>query len=98
MTPEKLDKLIDNMKLPLGGPAWLRAKADEKDELFHLITSPDPINRREDEREIIGLRDAATRMEYLELTLEMLDKRVHSNYDFNADPDKMTLRVSRALS
>ena len=93
-----LEQKIERMKLPLGGPAWLRAIADEKEELYDAVRSSDPVNRREDLREVIGLRDAATRMEYLELTLEQLDKRVHSNYDFNADPDKMTLRVSQALS
>ena len=30
-------------------------------------------------------------------TLERLNLRVHSNYDFNSDPDKMTLEVGELL-
>ena len=30
--------------------------------------------------------------------LEQLNQRVHSNYDFNADPDEITALVGRALS
>lgn len=30
-------------------------------------------------------------------TLARLNQRVHTNYDFNADPDRMTLEVGEAL-
>ena len=33
----------------------------------------------------------------LKRTLERLNHRVHTNYDFNADPDRMTAEVSEAL-
>lgn len=54
------------MKLPLGGPAWLRAMADEKEEMAIALPSETPDGRREDGREILGLRDAADRMTELE--------------------------------
>ena len=34
----------------------------------------------------------------LKRTLQRLDERVHSGYDFNADPDRMTLEVGEALN
>ena len=55
-----------HMKLPLGGPAWLRAMADEKEEMADALPSETPDGRREDGREILGLRDAAERMTELE--------------------------------
>jgi hypothetical protein len=33
----------------------------------------------------------------LRRTLSRLNERVHSSYDFNADPDRMTLEVGDAL-
>jgi len=37
------------------------------------------------------------RIEQLETALRELDRRVHTGYDFNADPDKITLLVGKAL-
>lgn len=34
----------------------------------------------------------------LKRTLARLNERVHSGYDFNADPDQMTLEISNALN
>ena len=34
----------------------------------------------------------------LKRTLQRLDERVHSSYDFNSDPDQMTLEVGNALN
>ena len=56
----------EHMKLPLGSPAWLRAMAAEKEEMADCIPSCSAEGRREDGREIIGLRDAADRMTELE--------------------------------
>jgi hypothetical protein len=84
--------------LPLGGPAWLRAIADDREEMLHQLGAFNDDSRAEEEQEIQGFRDAANRMIKLELALVGLNQRVHSDYDFNADPDKMTLRVSLALS
>lgn len=58
------------MKLPLGGPAWLRALAEEKAEMNHVLRSDDPETRLLNEREALGLRDAAERTERLEAALE----------------------------
>lgn len=33
----------------------------------------------------------------LKRTLQRLDERIHSGYDFNADPDRMTLEFEEAL-
>lgn len=54
------------MKLPLGSTAWLRAIADEKEEINHAIPSVSLASRRIDGREVLGLRDAASRMDELE--------------------------------
>ncbi len=85
-------------KIPLGGPAWLRFIADDREKLIDALGSFDAETEAEERREIQGWRDAANRMERLERVLSDLNFRVHSGYDFNADPDKMTLRVSEALS
>lgn len=55
-----------HMKLPVGGPAWLRAMADDKEEMANVLPAETPERKREDGREIIGLRDAADRMAELE--------------------------------
>jgi len=57
------------MKLPLGGPAWLRAQASEKEEMAHAL--PSAMFAAEDKREIQGLRDAADRLEKTEKALEL---------------------------
>jgi hypothetical protein len=59
----------DTKKLPLGGPAWLRAIADDKEEMLHALGAFDAEGEREEKREILGLRDAAARMEKLERAL-----------------------------
>lgn len=59
----------DIAKLPLGGPAWLRAIAEDKHEMLHALGSCDMESEREEKREILGLRDAATRMERGEVAL-----------------------------
>jgi hypothetical protein len=61
-----MSTLSKHMKLPLGGPAWLRAMADEKEEMAEAIPSETRDGRREDKREILGLRDAADRIVELE--------------------------------
>ena len=55
-----------HMKLPLGGPAWLRAMADDKEEMANVLPAETPQRKREDGREILGLRDAADRIAELE--------------------------------
>lgn len=49
--------------LALGSAAWLRALADEKEELATFAEPEDAEIQREDAREILGLRDAADRMD-----------------------------------
>lgn len=56
-------------KLPIGGPAWLRAWAADKEEMSHALGHIDDECEREEKREIQGLRDAADRMERLEVAL-----------------------------
>jgi hypothetical protein len=85
-------------KMKLGGVEWLRANADDKHEMLHALGSIDEEGRLESEKEILGLREAACRMEELMLTLRALDQRVHSGYDFNADPEHMSILVERALA
>lgn len=53
-----------------GGPAWLRAQAAEKEEMAHAM--PSEMFADEDKREVLGLRDAADRMERLEKALNAL--------------------------
>jgi hypothetical protein len=60
-------------KLPLGGPAWLRAIAQEKEELVGLCAL-DAASEREEKREVLGLRDAAERIERLETALKESSK------------------------
>lgn len=62
----------DTAKLPLGGPAWLRAIADDKELMLDALGSIDADGEREEKREILGLRDAADRMERLEKALSSL--------------------------
>jgi hypothetical protein len=94
----------DITKLPLGGPAWLRAMADDKEEMVHALGYFDAESEREEKREILGLRDAADRLDKTELRLiavesllARLNIRVHSGYDFNADPDGISLAVGEML-
>lgn len=42
--------------------------------------------------------DPAHAIRHLLRTLSRLNERVHNGYDFNADPDKMTLEVGEILS
>jgi hypothetical protein len=60
-------------KLPLGGPAWLRAIAEEKEEMNHALPSEIAEHRRLDDREVQGIRDAADRIERLEQMLVRAD-------------------------
>lgn len=46
----------------------------------------------------ITIGDAKRRIFWLHMTLKMLNDRVHSGYDFNADPDGMTLKVGEQLA
>lgn len=66
-------------KLPLGGPAWLRAIADDKEEMVHAIGCVDAASEREEKREIQGLRDAADRMERLEKVLVAADRDIREH-------------------
>lgn len=88
----------ETSKLPLGGPAWLRAIANDREEMLHAIGGIDDEGEKEDRREIQGLRDAANKIERLGVVLRELELRAHSRYDFNADPDGMTKRVGAVLS
>jgi hypothetical protein len=62
----------ETTKLPLGGYAWLKAIADEKEEMLHALGAVDEDARKEEQREIQGLRDAAFRILKLETELEAL--------------------------
>lgn len=46
----------------------------------------------------ITIGDAKGRIFWLQTTLKMLNDRVHSGYDFNTDPDGMTLKVGEQLA
>lgn len=59
-------------KLPLGGPAWLRAIANDKEEMRHATGPLDEEDQAEEAREIQGLRDAAARMERIEKALSAI--------------------------
>lgn len=50
----------------LGSAAWLRAQADEREEMLHALGALDEEGERETKREILGLRDAAARMDLLD--------------------------------
>ena len=50
----------------LGSAAWLRAQADEREERLHALGALDEEGERETKREILGLRDAAARMDLLD--------------------------------
>lgn len=67
-------------KLPLGSVAWLRSQADQQEELLHALGSIDDECERETKREILGLRDAATRMEALEAVAATLEQFVSDGY------------------
>ncbi|WP_043586705.1 hypothetical protein [Geminisphaera colitermitum] len=56
-------------KLALGSAAWLRAQADEKDEMLNAVGAFDDESEREIKCEILGLRDAASRMDLLDATI-----------------------------
>ena len=58
--------------LALGSVAWLRAQADEKEEMAHAMPAATPAFQREDQREILGLRDAATKIENLRSSLQAI--------------------------
>jgi hypothetical protein len=94
----------DIAKLPLGGPAWLRAIANDKEEMSEALGHIDEECQREEKREIQGLRDAADMLEkaeqrviLVESLLARVNFRVHSAYDFNADPDGISLEVGNVL-
>lgn len=53
----------------LGSAAWLRDMADEKEEMNHAVPSDTVEGQREEQREVLGLRDAATRMDLLDATI-----------------------------
>ncbi len=67
----------DHKRLPLGGPAWLRAQADEKEEMAEAM--PSELFEDEDKREIQGLRDAADRIERLEKALCAADDDIREH-------------------
>lgn len=60
---------MKKIKHRLGGPAWLHVIANEKAEMNHAIPSMSEETRREDDREVLGLHDAAHRIERLERCL-----------------------------
>lgn len=55
--------------LALGSAAWLRSQADEREEMLDALGALDEEGERETKREILGLRDAAARMDLLDATL-----------------------------
>jgi hypothetical protein len=69
----------DITKLPLGGPAWLRATADDKEEMSDALGHIDAECERQEKREIQGLRDAANRMERLEKALVAADHDIREH-------------------
>lgn len=79
-------------KLPLGGPAWLRAIADDKDEMLHAIGTVDLESEKEERREIQGLRDAADRMERLEKALFVFVEAVE-----DCGPDERFVRIDACV-
>lgn len=50
-------------KIPLGSASWLRAQADDREEMLHAVGALDRDGEAETKREILGLRDAATQMD-----------------------------------
>lgn len=61
------DKVV--AAVALGSAAWLRSEADTREKMLHIFGSIDPEGERETKREILGLRDAAGRMDLLDATL-----------------------------
>lgn len=53
----------------IGSASWLRAEADDREEMLHALGALDEEGERETKREILGLRDAAARMDLLDATL-----------------------------
>lgn len=64
------------LALALGSAAWLRAQADEREEMLHALGALDDEGERETKREILGLRDAADRLEKLERAPVVTDDMV----------------------
>lgn len=58
------------LALALGSAAWLRAQADDREEMLHALGAFDEEGERETKREILGLRDAADRIEKMERQCE----------------------------
>jgi hypothetical protein len=53
----------------LGSPAWLRAIADDREEMLNAIGALDEEGERETKREILGMRDAAAEIDRLRETM-----------------------------
>lgn len=58
--------------LALGSAAWLRAVADDREEMLHALGALDEEGERETKREILGMRDAATALDRLKEAEELL--------------------------
>lgn len=63
--PATTSEQSPGLSVPAGSPIWLRAIADEQEEMFHAIGSLDKATERATKREILGLRAAANDIENL---------------------------------
>ena len=57
------------LALALGSAAWLRAQADNREEMLHALGEE---GERETKREILGMRDAATQLDRVKEMEELL--------------------------
>lgn len=81
---------IENV--PLGGPAWLKLLADDKEEMLHALGAVDEEARKEEQREIQGLRDAARRLTLCENALQVIMDETQKHHEYN--PVSKTARLS----
>jgi len=69
--------------VPLGGPAWLKHLADDKEEMLHALGAVDEDARKEEQREIQGLRDAARRLTLCENALQVIMDETEHHFEYN---------------
>jgi len=83
----------DTKKLPLGGPAWLRAIASDREVMLHALGSIDDETEKEERHEVQGLRDAATRLARYEQLLEEAVRHIeHCHPNWRANQSRPELK------
>lgn len=84
MSDDKQNQATPALAVALGSAAWLRATADDQEEMLHAIGALDEEGERETKREILGLRIAADQVDELVVWVQRLVQAARKS-DRNSD-------------